>query len=246
MDIIPAIDLRGGQVVRLLRGEYDKETVYPKQPAEMAQLWQQGGANLIHIVDLDGARDGAMQNADAVKSITQSVSIKTELGGGLRDMESIERLLTDLGVSRAILGSVLLEKPELATEAATKFPNQIVLGIDARNGMVATRGWREDSAVKATDLVKEFSSLPIAEVIYTDIARDGTLEGPNLEATAEMAEASPFPIVASGGIGDLSHIEALVQCAKSLKKGSITSIIIGKALYENKFTLEEAISIARS
>jgi len=246
MDIIPAIDLRGGQVVRLLRGEYDKETVYPKQPDEMAQLWQQGGANLIHIVDLDGARDGAMQNADAVKSITKNVSIKTELGGGLRDMESIEHLLTNLGVSRAILGSVLLEKPELATEAATKFPNQIVLGIDARNGMVATRGWREDSAVKATDLVKEFASLPIAEVIYTDIARDGTLEGPNLEATAEMANASPFPIVASGGIGDLSHIASLVQCAKSLTKGSISSIIIGKALYENKFTLEEAINMAQS
>ena len=245
MEIIPAIDLRGGQVVRLLRGEYDRETVYGTDAANVAREWQNGGAQLIHLVDLDGARDGEMKNAEAVRSITENVSIKTELGGGLRDMASITFLLEELGVSRAILGSVLLEKPELAVEAAKKFPGRIVLGIDARNGMVATRGWREDSAVRATDLVKEFHGLDIAAVIYTDIARDGTLEGPNLEATAEMAEVSPFPLIASGGIGDLSHIQTLAKCAKSLRKGSITGVIVGKALYEKKFTLQEAIQITQ-
>ncbi|MBN2327112.1 MAG: 1-(5-phosphoribosyl)-5-[(5-phosphoribosylamino)methylideneamino]imidazole-4-carboxamide isomerase [Candidatus Omnitrophica bacterium] len=244
MDIIPAIDLRGGQVVRLLRGEYDQETVYANEPASIARRWQEGGASIIHIVDLDGARDGEMKNAEAVRSIVQSTSIQTELGGGLRDMASIEFLLDELGVSRAILGSVLLEKPELAVEAAQKYPERIVLGIDARNGMVATRGWREDSAVRALELVKEFASLPIAAVIYTDIARDGTLEGPNAGAMVEMAEASPFPLIASGGIGELSHIQTLTQTARSLKKGAITGVIVGKALYEKKFTVEEAIKAA--
>jgi len=244
MEIIPAIDLRGGQVVRLLRGEYDRETVYARDPALFACRWQEGGARLIHLVDLDGAKDGEMKNAEAVRSITQSVSVNTELGGGLRDLVSIDYLLEELGVSRAILGSVLLEKPELAAEAANKYPGRIVLGIDARNGLVATRGWREDSTVRATDLVKEFMGLPIANVIYTDIARDGTLEGPNLEAAVEMAEASPFPLIASGGIGSLAHIEQLARCAKSLKKGQITGVIVGKALYEKQFTLEEAIRAA--
>ncbi|MGC9326600.1 MAG: 1-(5-phosphoribosyl)-5-[(5-phosphoribosylamino)methylideneamino]imidazole-4-carboxamide isomerase [Candidatus Hinthialibacter sp.] len=244
MDIIPAIDLRGGQVVRLLRGEYDQETIYTNDPASIARLWQEGGASIIHLVDLDGARDGAMKNADAVRSIVQSISIHTELGGGLRDMASIEFLLDELGVSRAILGSVLLEKPQLAVEAAQQYPERIVLGIDARNGMVATRGWREDSAVRAVELVKEFAPLPIAAVIYTDIARDGTLEGPNIEAMVEMAEASPFPLIASGGIGELSHIQRLAQTAHSLKQGAISGVIVGKALYEKKFTVEEAIKAA--
>jgi phosphoribosylformimino-5-aminoimidazole carboxamide ribotide isomerase len=244
MEIIPAIDLRGGQVVRLLRGEYDKETIYAQEPAEIARRWQEGGAQIIHLVDLDGAKDGAMKNAEAVRSIVQSVSVKTELGGGLRDMASIEYLLTELGVTRAILGSVLLETPELAVEAAQKFPGRIVLGIDARNGMVSTRGWRTDSAVRASDLVKEFANLPIVAVIYTDIARDGTLEGPNIPAMIEMAQASPFPLIASGGVGDLSHLKALADAARSLDGGEITGVIVGKALYERKFTVQEAIEIA--
>lgn len=241
MEIIPAIDLRGGQVVRLLRGEYDRETVYAKNPVEIARRWQEGGACIIHLVDLDGAKDGEMKNAEAVRSITKNVTVKTELGGGLRDMASIEYLLDELGVSRAILGSVLLEKPELAIEAAEKFPGRIVLGIDARNGLVATRGWRTDSSVRATDLVKEFAELPIAAVIYTDIARDGTLEGPNIPAMIEMAQVSPFPLIASGGIGDLSHLKALAEAAHTLKRGEISGVIVGKALYERKFNLEEAI-----
>ncbi|MFB3785562.1 MAG: 1-(5-phosphoribosyl)-5-[(5-phosphoribosylamino)methylideneamino]imidazole-4-carboxamide isomerase [bacterium] len=243
MEIIPAIDLQGGQVVRLRRGEYDQKTVYDLRPEEVARRWQAGGAQTIHIVDLDGAKDGFMQNGEAIRAITGAVSVKTELGGGLRDLDAIQRVL-DLGVSRAILGSVLLEKPELVDEAARRFPNRIVLGIDAREGLVATRGWRADSRVLATDLVREFAGLPLAAVIYTDIARDGTLEGPNLEATARMAECSPFPLTASGGIGGLDHIRALAGMARSLQQGSITGVIVGKALYEKKFTLEEAIAAA--
>ncbi len=243
MEIIPAIDLQGGQVVRLLRGEYDQKTVYGGRPEAVAQKWQAGGAKTIHIVDLDGAKDGFTQNGPAIQAITRTVNIQTELGGGLRDMDALHRVL-DMGVTRAILGSVLLEKPELAEEAAHRFPNRIVLGIDAREGLVATRGWREDSRVQATDLVREFAGLPIAAVIYTDIARDGTLEGPNLEATARMAECSPFPLIASGGIGGLDHIRALAVMARSLRQGSIIGVIVGKALYENQFSLEEAIAAA--
>ena len=190
---------------------------------------------------MEGARDGQVKNAEAIQSIVKNTSVKTELGGGLRDLETITYVIEKLGVSRAILGSVLLEKPELATQASLKYPDRIVLGIDARGGLVATRGWRETSSVKATDLVKEFAALPLAGVIYTDIARDGTLEGPNLDATAEMAEVSPFPVIASGGIGCLDDIKAVAKMAKGLKKGTISGIIVGKALYEKKFTVEEAI-----
>lgn len=241
MQIIPAIDLRGGNVVRLLRGEYNQETIYSKNPADIAMNWEIGGAKLIHIVDLEGARDGKVQNADAIKSIIKNTSVKTELGGGLRDLETVTYAIETLGVSRVILGSVLLEKPELATQASLKYPEKVILGIDARNGLVATRGWLDTSTIKATDLVKEFSSLPIAAIIYTDIAKDGTLEGPNLIATAEMAAVSPFPIIASGGIGMLEHVKAVAKLAKGLPEGEISGVIVGKALYEKKFTLQEAI-----
>lgn len=244
MEIIPAIDLRGGKVVRLLRGEYDKETVYTDRADDIARQWQAGGAKTIHIVDLDGAKDGAITNREAIKSITTSVDCRTELGGGLREMTSIEFALETLGVSRVILGSVLLEKPELAAEAAERFPNQVVLGIDARDGMMSTRGWRENSTVKATDLVREFESLAIAAVIYTDIARDGTLEGPNLTALEEMAGASPFPVIASGGIGELAHIQSLAERVKSIGGEKVIGVIVGKALYEKKFTVAQAIETA--
>lgn len=243
MEIIPAIDLRGGQVVRLYKGEYQQETVYSNNPAEFAEAWQSGGAKTIHLVDLDGARDGSIKNAPAIQAIVQRVNVKTELGGGLRDMLSIEYILGTIGVTRAILGSILIERPELVVEAAHMFPGRIILGIDARDGMVATRGWRENSTVKAADLVREFAALPIAAVIYTDISRDGTLEGNNLEATRQMALASPFPLIASGGIGDLSHIRDLAIIDQELQ-GKITGVIVGKALYEKKFTLEEAIAVA--
>lgn len=240
IDLIPAIDLRGGNAVRLLRGEYEQETIYSDNPAAFAKAWEDGGGDIVHIVDLDGARDGAMKNRDAIRAIIDTLRIKTELGGGLRDMDAVRSVLDDLGVDRAILGSVLLEKPEFAREAAETYPGRIVLGIDARDGFVATRGWRETSQVKAVDLVKEFASLDYAAVIYTDIARDGTLVGPNLEQLREMAAASPFPIIASGGIGSLDDIRAVVQLANSFEQGSISGVIVGKALYENKFTIEEA------
>ena len=241
MKIIPAIDLRGGQVVRLLQGEYDQETVYQHSPVEIAQTWQEGGAALIHLVDLDGAREGAMLNRQAIQAITQSVSVETELGGGLRTLESVKTILDELGVGRAILGSILLEDPSLAKQAAERYPHRIVLGIDARDGHVATRGWRETSTVKALDLVQEFAGLPFADVIYTDISRDGTLAGPNLDALGSMAQTSPFPVIASGGIGNLDDIRAIAKVNQQVG-GKISGIIVGKALYENQFTLPEAIA----
>ncbi len=241
MEIIPAIDLHGGQVVRLFRGEYEQETIYSDNPAKFAKAWQTGGAKWIHLVDLDGARDGEIKNRFAIESIVNEVNVKTELGGGIRDLETVEAVLDGMGVSRAILGSVLLEKPDLVVEASRKFPYRIVLGIDARDGMVATRGWRETSSIEATELVQEFAALPIAAVIYTDIFRDGTLEGNNIEATREIAKASPFPLIASGGIGELKHIKSLATLSKELQ-GKIIGVIVGKALYEKKFTLEEAIA----
>lgn len=246
MEIIPAIDLRGGRAVRLLRGEYERETVYYENPAEAAALWQAGGAPRIHLVDLDGARDGAVANREALRRIRETVDIPTQLGGGLRDLETVAFALDELGVDRAILGSVLLEDPGLARRAAERYPGRIVLGIDARGGRVATRGWRETSEAMATDLVREFDELPIAAVIYTDIARDGTLEGPNLEAQAEMAAASPFPVIASGGIGSLMHIRSLAELARSEAGGNIAGVIVGKALYEKKFTLPEAVKAAQT
>lgn len=242
MEIIPAIDLRGGKVVRLWRGNYDQETVYEYQPAEVARLWQDDGAQLIHIVDLDGAREGEMQNQEAIQQITSAIDIRTELGGGIRDMPSIDCVLGMLGVSRAILGSVLLENPHLVFNSANQYPERIILGIDARDGMVATHGWRSTSTVDAMNLVQEFDLSPIGGVIYTDISRDGTLEGPNLKAIKRMAQTSPFPIIASGGIGELSHIKAIAELNDSLGGDKIAGIIVGKALYEKKFTLREAIA----
>ncbi len=246
MDIIPAIDLRGGNVVRLLRGEYNQETIYSNTPAEIAKKWETAGAGIIHLVDLDGARDGEMKNRQAIQSITQTVNVTTELGGGLRDVESVDMVLERLGVGRAIFGSVLLEAPQVAIDAAQKYPQRIILGIDARDGNMATRGWRETSAIKATVLVQEFAAHPFAAVIYTDIAKDGTLEGPNLDAIEEMAEVSPFPIIASGGIGSLDDIRSVFELNRSLGGDKITGIITGKAVYEGKFTIEQAIEAVKS
>jgi len=244
MEVIPAIDFRGGKVVRLLRGEYRDETVYSDDPVAIARRWEARGAKTIHLVDLEGARDGEMKNREAIEKVVRAMRARTELGGGLRDLPSIERALIGIGVSRVILGSVLLEKPELAIQAAERFPQRIILGIDARDGLVATRGWRETSSVKAIDLVREFYPAPIAAVIYTDIARDGTLEGPNLEAVAEIAAVCPYPLIASGGIGDLGHIRALAAISRSVRPEKIIGVIVGKALYDGKFTLEEAMQAA--
>lgn len=244
MDILPAIDLRGGHVVRLYQGDYDQETVYDTTPIEMARRWREAGARWIHIVDLDGARDGAMKNREAIREITANVEIQTELGGGLRDLDAIRYALEELEVSRIILGSVLLENPELAREAAEEYPGQIVLGIDARDGMAATRGWRETSKVSAIQLAREFAGPPFAAVIYTDIARDGALVGPNLESLRAMAEASPFPVIASGGIGSLDDIRAVARLSHEIGEKRLPGVIVGKALYENKFSLEEALAAA--
>ncbi len=244
MEIIPAIDLRGGKAVRLYQGDYDQETVYFDDPADAAKQWECEGAPRIHLVDLDGARDGVMKNRKALITIRESVNVPTQLGGGIRTMEDVERVLEDIKIDRAILGSVLLEHPAFAKEAAKKYPDQIILGIDARNGYMATRGWREDSTILAADVVKEFEGYPFAAVIYTDIAMDGTLKGPNYDAQVEMAGVSPFPVIASGGVGTLEHIKELAYLACTEEGQNICGVITGKALYEKKFTMKEALEAA--
>ncbi len=246
MEVIPAIDLRGGHVVRLLKGEYDQETRYSNDPASIAQKWKSEGARTLHLVDLDGARDGEIKNRQALESITKNVHILTQLGGGLRDMSTLDTVLTTLDIEKAILGSVLLEKPGLVVQAAEKYPHRIMLGIDARDGLVATHGWRSTSTVKATELVNEFRGLPVRAVIYTDISRDGTLIGPNIEAALEMASITPFPVVVSGGIGSLDDIHRLAQMSRTIVDNKIVAVIVGKALYEGKFTLKQAIDATKN
>lgn len=241
MEIIPAIDLRGGKAVRLYQGDYNQETIYFDDPVDAALNWETEGASRIHLVDLDGARDGVMKNRDALLNIQSRVSVPTQLGGGIRRMEDVERVLDELKINRAILGSVLLENPDFAKEAAKKYPDRIILGIDARNGTMATRGWREDSAIYATDVVQEFAGFPFAAVIYTDIAMDGTLKGPNYAVQIEMAQVSAFPVIASGGVGTLEHIKELARLSRTSEGKNICGIITGKALYEKKFTIKEAI-----
>ena len=236
MEIWPAIDLRGGRCVRLVQGDYDRETVFGDDPAEMARRWVGDGAQFLHLVDLDGARDGKLVNRDAVSAIVQAVDIPCELGGGIRDDQSIEQLLS-LGLQRLVIGTKAIKEPDWFRTTCRKFPNQLALGIDARNGRVATDGWLETSDVAATGLAKAFEDEPIAAIIYTDIAKDGMMSGPNLEAMKEMNEATRIPVVASGGVTTADDVEQLA----SIK---MAGCIIGRTLYEGKLTLQDALAAA--
>ncbi len=236
MEIWPAIDLRGGRCVRLVQGDYDRETVFGDDPAEMARRWVGDGAQFLHLVDLDGARDGKLVNRDAVSAIVQAVDIPCELGGGIRDDQSIEQLLS-LGLQRLVIGTKAIKEPDWFRTTCRKFPNQLALGIDARNGRVATDGWLETSDVAATGLAKQFEDEPIAAIIYTDIAKDGMMSGPNLEAMKEMNEATRIPVVASGGVTTADDVEQLA----SIK---MAGCIIGRTLYEGKLTLQDALAAA--
>ena len=236
MEIWPAIDLRGGRCVRLVQGDYDRETVFGDDPAEMARRWAGEGAQFLHLVDLDGARDGKLVNRDAVSAIVQAVDIPCELGGGIRDDQSIEQLLS-LGLQRLVIGTKAIKEPDWFRTTCRKFPNQLALGIDARNGRVATDGWLETSDVAATGLAKQFEDEPIAAIIYTDIAKDGMMSGPNLEAMKEMNEATRIPVVASGGVTTADDVEQLA----SIK---MAGCIIGRTLYEGKLTLQDALAAA--
>lgn len=236
MQIIPAIDLLDGHCVRLHQGDYGQVTRFSDDPVAQALAWQEQGAQRLHLVDLDGAKSGQPVNDGAVKAITSALSIPVQLGGGVRTAERAAELL-GCGLDRVILGTVALEKPELVDELAAAYPAKIVVGIDAKNGKVATRGWIEESSTEATALAKRFNTSGIAAIISTDIATDGTLAGPNLEALRAMAEVSAVPVIASGGIGNLEHLLSLLALAPL----GIEGVIVGRALYDGRVDLAEAI-----
>lgn len=239
MIIFPAIDIRGGKCVRLLKGDFAKETVFSDKPEEMAKKWQAQGAEFLHLVDLDGALAGKSQNLATVEKILAAVDIPVELGGGIRTMENIDDVLA-LGVRRVILGSVAVRDPELVREACAKYGDRIVVGIDAKDGIVAVDGWGVSGDVEATALAREMKKAGVKTIIYTDISRDGTLSGVNVEATAKLARESGVAIVASGGVKSIADIEAL----KPYEKDGIEGVIVGKSIYMGTLDLAKAIEIA--
>ena len=240
MQIYPAIDLKNGQGVRLLHGDFDKMTVYAPDPAAQAKAFLASGCEWVHVVDLDGALEGAVANQDAVKAIL-STGAQIQLGGGIRTMATIESWL-DAGVKRVILGTVALKDPALVRQAAKASPGQIAVGADARDGMIAAEGWLEVSEVATLDLVRQFEDCGVAAVIFTDISRDGALTGVNAEATAALAEAVSIPVIASGGVKNIDDITA---CA-ALAHTGIDGVITGRALYDGRLDLAEAIAVAKS
>ena len=233
MQIWPAIDLLGGQCVRLRQGDYNRETVFSDDPVSIARTFQQRGASHLHLVDLDGAREGQPVNAHVVEQIVQAVDMECELGGGIRDREAIEAWL-DVGVSRLVLGTSALKEGDWFREMCDEFPNRLVLGLDARDGRVATNGWLETSDVNAVELAREFEKVPLAAIIYTDIATDGMMQGPNVSAMAQMQQAVQTPVIASGGVTSVSDVTALAQA-------KLAGVIIGRALYEGTIDLQAAI-----
>jgi phosphoribosylformimino-5-aminoimidazole carboxamide ribotide isomerase len=238
MILYPAIDLKDGQCVRLLRGEMEAATVFSDDPASQAAAFEAAGCEWLHLVDLNGAFAGHPVNAEAVEAILAHVSVPAQLGGGIRDMETIEGWLAK-GLSRVILGTVAVENPALVREAARAFPGKVAVGIDAKGGMVATRGWAEVTDVEATDLARRFEDAGVAAIIYTDIARDGAMQGPNVAATEALARAVSIPVIASGGVSSLDDLAALKAT------GVIAGAISGRALYDGAIDLGAAIALLR-
>jgi phosphoribosylformimino-5-aminoimidazole carboxamide ribotide isomerase len=236
MELWPAIDLRGGKCVRLLQGDYAKETVFGADPVAMAERFVAAGAARLHIVDLDGAKDGRPTQAALVTQMAKAAGVPCQLGGGVRTRETAREYL-EAGVARVVVGSVAIEQPDLLVELAETFPGRIVLGLDARDGKVAVRGWLETSTLTAIDVARRHAALPLAAIVYTDIATDGMLSGPNLPALAEMVAAVPLPIVASGGVANAEDIRRVTTtgCA---------GCIVGRALYEGHVTIPEAVAAA--
>jgi len=236
MDVIPAIDLLNGQCVRLYQGDYAQSQVFNDNPADAARLWVEQGASWLHVVDLDGAKTGEVVNQKAIEAIVQAVSVPIQVGGGLRDRNSVAQVLA-LGVRRVILGTVAVERPQLVAELCEEFPGQIVVGIDARNGRVATHGWLETSEVLATALALQMQELGAAAIIYTDINRDGTLTGPNLAALRELATTIAIPVIASGGVSSITDLLSLL----ALEPLGVTGVIVGRALYTGNVSLKAAL-----
>ena len=236
MRIYPAIDIKDGKCVRLYKGRFDDVTVYGDSPAEMAKKWEAQGGEYIHVVDLDGALKGHGVNADKIREICESVSVPVQTGGGIRTVDDIEAKLA-CGISRVIIGTKAVSDSEFVKRAADKYGGKIVIGIDAKDGMVAVEGWEKTSGFTAVEFAKKMVALGVKTIVYTDIATDGTLSGPNVAAMREMASAVNADIIASGGVGSLDDI-------LSLKDTGVEGVIVGKALYEGKINLTEAVAAA--
>lgn len=238
MIIIPAIDLREGKCVRLIEGKIENETIYSEDPVAVAKSWEEQGAEMIHLVDLDGAFAGHPQNQEVIEEILKVVKVPVQVGGGIRTLETIDELL-ELGVQWVVLGTVAINNPDLVKAACTKWGDRIVVGIDAKDGYVAIEGWEATVGKTILELAKEMEAIGVKRIVYTDVRRDGTLKGPNLESTKELAEQTNIEVIASGGVAKLEDLVAL----KSYENIGIAGVIIGKALYSGAFTLKEALAI---
>ena len=236
MEIIPAIDLLNGKCVRLNQGNYNEVTKFNSDPVKQAQIWEDQGAKRLHLVDLDGAKTGEPLNDLIIKEIKKSITIPIQLGGGIRSINRAKELF-DIGIDRIILGTIAIEKPELVKDLSTQYPKRIAVGIDAKEGKVATRGWLKQSEMSSLDLAKQLNDLELAAIISTDIATDGTLKGPNIQALREIAEISINPVIASGGIGSIADLISLAD----FENEGIEGIIVGRALYDGSIDLKEAI-----
>jgi len=241
MIIIPAVDIKNGKCVRLIQGRMEDETVFSDDPAAMAQKWARAGAELIHVVDLDGAFEKSPQNLDAVKNIINTVDTPIQLGGGIRTERTVNTLL-DMGVARVIIGTAAIHNPQWVMQTARRFPGQVVIGIDARNGRVAIEGWTETTPTQAVDLAKRFEDCGVAAINFTDIYRDGMQTGPNIAETGRLAEAISIPVVASGGVATIDDIKNLLP----LEEVGVSGVITGKALYSGTLDFKQALSLVRS
>ncbi len=236
MEVIPAIDLLDGKCVRLYQGDYEQSQVFSDNPVAIARQWENAGATRLHVVDLDGAKVGSSANLAAIEAIVKAISIPVQVGGGIRDRNGLVRLL-GLGVQRGIVGTVAVENPELVGQLCQEFPQQVVVGIDARDGKVATRGWLETSEIQATELAIRMAKAGAAAIVYTDIHRDGTMSGPNMQALRELANSINIPVIASGGVSSLTDLLSLL----ALEPIGVTGAIVGKAIYTGDVALKEAV-----
>ena len=241
MIVIPAVDIKNGKCVRLSQGRMDAETVFSEDPAAMAVKWENEGAQLIHVVDLDGAIEKKPKNLSTIKAILRQVHVSIQVGGGIRTMDTVKMFL-DIGVSRVIIGTEAIRNPDLVSEACRQFSERIVVGIDARNGMVAIEGWTQDTKVKASDLARRFENIGVAAINFTDIHRDGMQTGPNIPETRRLAESISIPVVASGGVSTIEDIINLLP----LEPVGVQGVITGRALYSGTLDLKKAIELTKS
>ena len=243
MEIIPAVDIRGGRCVRLDQGDYERETVFADDPVAVAQRWEKAGARRLHVVDLDGARDGKPQNEDVIRRVIEAVSVAVQVGGGVRDISVIDRYVK-AGADRVAMGTAAVKDQTMLVNAVSLFRERIIVGVDARDGMAATEGWRETSAVRALDLVQQLSEFGVERIFFTDISRDGMLGGPNFLAIQEVVEhaaglPSPMAVIASGGVSTVEHL-------KRLRLIGVEGVIIGMALYTGALEIAEALAAAEA